>query len=249
MPPETDFNILQKLSSSTPATTSNNLTTFLNHYSYLIARNNPSIFKQFDTIHCDGILLCIYLRAIGVHKTRVSFDMTSLAIKVFRLASENNYTVHFIGGEQGVAKNACSQIQRAYPDLKVSGVANGFFSSEEERNSIINTICNLNPNIVIASMGTPYQEQFLIDLKKSGWSGDGYTSGGFFHQTAKAGLAYYPKWVNRLNLRWAYRIYDEPKLINRYTFLFIKFTFVFAYDAIKYKLKAKNQNKIRGHHE
>lgn len=249
MPPRTDFNILKKLSSHPPDLNSNNITTFLNHYSYLVARNNLSIFSQFDIIHCDGILLCKYLRAIGIKKTRISFDMTSLAPEIFRLASENDHAVYFIGGEQGVAENACSKIQKAYPNLKVSGVANGFFSSEEERSSTIDAIRNLKPSIVIASMGTPYQEQFLIDLRNSGWSGNGYTSGGFFHQTAKAGLTYYPKWVNRLNLRWAYRIYDEPKLINRYTLLFIKFTFVFAYDAIVYKLNLRKQSTTRGHNE
>ncbi|MNN73388.1 UDP-Gal:alpha-D-GlcNAc-diphosphoundecaprenol beta-1,4-galactosyltransferase [compost metagenome] len=67
-------------------------------------------------------------------------------------------------------------------------------------------------------MGTPRQEDFLIELQESGWLGVGFTCGGYFDQLNSAdGGLYYPGFIDRYNMRWAYRIYKEPKrLWKRY---------------------------------
>lgn len=215
---------------------SGRLTTFLNHYSYLLARNHIDVFSEYDDIHCDGIVLCCFLRLIGINKWRKSFDMTSLAPPVFSRAVEEAKSIYFIGGELGVAEVAVSKFVLRYPHLLVAGVRHGYFSSASERQKVLDAIIRKSPDVVISSMGTPYQEQFLVDLRKSGWKGDGYTSGGFFHQTAKSGLSYYPAWIDKLNLRWAFRIADEPKLLKRYTLDFVKFLVLFSYDAFLFKL-------------
>jgi N-acetylglucosaminyldiphosphoundecaprenol N-acetyl-beta-D-mannosaminyltransferase len=213
--------------------------TFLNHYSYLLARKNPELISGFDGVHCDGIVLCLFLRLIGIHKKRKSFDMTSLAPQVFNLAVAKGKSIYFIGGEQRVAEVAVGKFIEAFPQLQVAGIRHGFFSSSLEREKILKEIALKNPDFVIASMGTPYQEQFLVDLKKTGWLGCGYTSGGFFHQTAKGGLKYYPAWADKFNLRWAFRVADEPKLLRRYTLDFIKFLVLFSYDVFLFKKKSQ----------
>ncbi|VVM43192.1 MULTISPECIES: WecB/TagA/CpsF family glycosyltransferase [Pseudomonas] len=215
------------------------ITTFINHYSYMIARKNPELLAQFNEIHCDGIVLCLFLKLIGIHKTRTSFDMTSIAPEIFNNAADNSESVYFVGGEPGVVESAVSSFTSKYPTLKVEGLRHGYFSSSTEREIVLLDIVHKNPDYVIASMGSPFQEQFLVDLRAAGWKGRGYTSGGFFHQTAKAGLKYYPAWIDKLNLRWAYRIYDEPKLFKRYTTSFIRFIFLFSYDVFISKLGQK----------
>lgn len=229
--------LLSLINSQKKTTEDSTLFTFVNHYSYLLARKKPYLFREFHEIYCDGIVLCLFLKLIGIHKKRTSFDMTSLAPQVFSHAIANDKTIYFIGGEPGIAEESVGKIINGFPQLQVAGIRHGFFSSALERDEVIKEISLKKPDFVIASMGTPYQEQFLVDLKKSGWHGCGYTSGGFFHQTAKAGLSYYPAWVDRLNLRWAFRIADEPKLLRRYTLDFIKFTFLFAYDVFLFKIK------------
>ncbi|MEC7527357.1 MAG: glycosyltransferase, partial [Bacteroidota bacterium] len=58
---------------------------------------------------------------------------------------------------------------------------------------------------------------------------------GFLHQSFQ-NTDYYPNWVNKLNVRWLYRIYNEPKLIKRYTIDYSWFLVVFMYDWIKYTI-------------
>ena len=99
----------------------------------------------------------------------------------------------------------------------------------------IEIILALKPSIVVVGMGTPRQEQFLVDLKEAGYNGTGYTCGGFFHQTAGK-MDYYPNWADKFHLRWLYRIIDEPKLFKRYTVDYSWFLVVFLYDVIKYRI-------------
>lgn len=202
------------------------LVTFLNPYSYLIARNSFDLFSSFDEIYADGALLVLFLRCLGVKVGRYSFDMTSLAPVVFSDCASSNKSVYFLGGEPGVAESAVKFFCEVYP-LRVVGCRNGFFDSKEDLDSAITDIVSLNPSVLVCGMGTPYQEKFLFRLRGAGWAGRGYTCGGFLHQTAKKGVCYYPSFFDKFNLRWVYRVFDEPKLFKRYLFEYPKF-FLYA---------------------
>ncbi|WFE72459.1 WecB/TagA/CpsF family glycosyltransferase [Halomonas sp. M1] len=208
------------------------LVTFLNPYSYLIARKNIALIDRFHTICYDGFLLVLAMKCIGKKCYRISFDMTSLAPVVFHDACENKKSIFFIGSEPGVAHEAIEKIKVEFPTLLVSGFRHGFFENSDDRDLFIKQLAEENPDIVIVGMGSPLQEKFLFDLSASGWRGLGFTCGGFLHQTASGGTQYYPKWMNYLNLRWLYRIFDEPKLIRRYLLDYPKFLLLFTYDVI-----------------
>lgn len=215
--------------------TKKKLTTFLNPYSYLLARKETNIFSRCN-IEIDGIALVVLMNIfkLGRYK-RKSFDMTSLAPEVFSNAIENAQSVYLIGTSEELIFQAVRNIQTAFPGLNIIGYRNGYFKNEEERKSVLNEVKSSKPDIVICGMGTPLQENFLIALEDLGWNGNGYTCGGFLHQMASK-VRYYPKWIDEFNLRWLYRMYDEPKLIYRYTIEYPKFLMIFIYDYIVYKL-------------
>ena len=60
------------------------------------------------------------------------------------------------------------------------------------------------------------QEKFLLKVKKMGYQGIGFTCGGFVHQTAMNRMHYYPDWVDKMNLRFVYRMYKEKHTRTRY---------------------------------
>jgi N-acetylglucosaminyldiphosphoundecaprenol N-acetyl-beta-D-mannosaminyltransferase len=214
------------------------LTTFINPYSYLYFRNNVQLFNEFDHLFLDGVLLVGLFRILGVKTSRYSFDMTSLAPKVFSDAVRQNQTIFIIGSNQESIQDFVKVITSKYKGLPLVGFNQGFFKTPKERDRLLDHIANLSPDIVIVGMGTPLQEFFLIDLKNKGWSGFGYTCGGFIHQTIKK-PNYYPTFFNTLNLRAIYRMIDEPKLISRYLFLYPKSIGLFIMDFIKSKQRFK----------
>lgn len=214
----------------------NHLTTFLNPYSYLLARKNIQLFEEFNSICIDGIALVKVLKIFGLaNVVRKSFDMTSLAPIVFNDAVQASKFIYFIGTKPGVIDQAIENIKLLYPELIITGYRDGYIKANE-REKVLEDIKSQNPNIVVCGMGTPLQEQFLVDLRNTGWDGMGYTCGGFLHQIA-SNIQYYPTWTDKYHLRWAYRIYDEPKLFKRYFWEYPKFLLVFTYDYFKYKLQ------------
>lgn len=223
---------------SRPRVQPGTLNTYLNHYSYLIARKAPDIYGDFDNIFFDGIAIASISRLFGIRKPRASFDMTSMAREVFSLCDREGYSLYLIGSQPDVARQAAERFKEKFRDLKIVGYAPGFFPTEADREHMIDEILALNPDFLVCGMGTPHQDLFLVRLRKVGWKGTGYTCGGFLHQTAKGGIDYYPSLLDRLNLRWLYRIYDEPQLIPRYTTHFVRFVWLYTWDMLKYKFKS-----------
>lgn len=209
------------------------ITTFLNPFSYLISREDPVQLSHFN-IKIDGGMLVIFLNIFGFRVKRESFDMTSLAPLVFNEAIKENKSIYFIGTKPKIIDLAINNIKEKFPELDICGFRNGYISSKE-RNKVFQEINSLSPDYVICGMGTPVQEKFLIDLKRSGWDGIGFTCGGFLHQTAN-GIQYYPVWINKLGLRAIYRMYDEPKLLKRYFIDYPRAMIFIIYDIIRYKL-------------
>lgn len=209
------------------------LVTFLNPYSYVISRNSSQKLKRFDLIFSDGILLVAALRLIGVKTRRMSFDMTSLAPIVFDICRNRQLSIALVGGEPGIAEKAAEYFQKEGGGLDICCLRSGFFSSTEQREEFISHLRDVKPDVVIVGMGTPLQEDFLLDLFDAGWRGWGFTCGGFFHQTASKGVRYYPVWADRLHLRWLYRIFDEPYLLRRYLTFYPKFSFLFFLDGLR----------------
>lgn len=195
---------------------------FINPYSMLVLYGEDSLAKNVDFWYIDGISLVNHINQdFNRNYKRYSFDDTSLAPIVFKWAKENHIKIAIIGTKPNLIEKAVFSIQARY-DVNIEYFRNGYFDGKKERDKCYKQIQESNIGLVICGMGTPYQERFLIGLKDSGWEGVAFTCGGFLHQIAKK-ENYYPPIFDKLNIRWVYRIIDEPKLFMRYFYLYPKF--------------------------
>jgi len=210
--------------------------TFLNPYSYLLIRKSEAI-KEIDFIGIDGVLLKRIFNLFLENKIeRRSFDATSLAPDLYHYCQNQNKSIFFIGSTDDNINAFLEVIRVSEPELDIKGFRNGYFNSNEEKRKTIEEIVKINPDFVIVGMGSPHQEKFILTLKRSNYKGISFTCGGYFHQTTKR-VDYYPKFYNKYNLRWVYRIIDEPKLFKRYFAFYPKSMIYIFYDLIRFKLK------------
>lgn len=210
---------------------SDTIYTFLNPVSYLSALDNKDLFSQFDGIFADGSILVSAIKIVyGKKITRRSFDMTSMAPLLFDYAEKNGKSIYIVASRQDEVEKAVGIFKERYPKLDIIGYRNGYFSSEEEMNIEAEKIATMNPDFVIVGMGVIMQERFLLKVKKAGFKGIGYTCGGFIHQTAKNEIEYYPEWVDRINIRFLYRMYKEPHTRKRYIQAALLFPARFIYE-------------------
>ena len=210
--------------------------TFVNPVSYLTARNEKDLFSKFDGIFADGSLLVMAIRLLyGKDIVRRSFDMTSIAPELFSYAEKNRKTIYIVASEQEVVEKAIGIFCLRYPKLTFVGCRNGFFSSEKEMDEVAKQISDLNPDLLVVGMGILAQERFLMKVKNAGYKGIGFTCGGFIHQTAIKGTeaGYYPNIVNKMNIRFLYRMYKEPHTRKRYLKAAFAFPFRFIWDRIR----------------
>ena len=218
--------------------------TCVNPFSYHIVRNNRELYDKFDEIFVDGISMCWWIRLLwGIKITRLSFDMSGMAVDLFsRLNNNQIESIFFIGSKQESIEQTISQFMLAYPKMRVIGFRNGYFNDEKERADSIIHIISTNPTFVVIGMGSPLQEQYAVELKEAGYNGTVFTCGGFLHQSTNS-INYYPEWINKYNLRAFYRLFREKGLWGRLYNVLIQFPILFIWDTIRTKLFNKKLRK------
>ncbi len=128
-------------------------------------------------------------------------------------ATEKSFPVYFLGGEEGIAKQAIENWEKENGSLQVAGVHSGFFDEEEERR-IIAEIQETKPKLLLAALGVPKQEKWISrhigELGACVCIGVG---GSLDVLAGKVDRA--PKWMQRNRLEWLYRLLRQPSRIGR----------------------------------
>ena len=207
--------------------------TYLNPVSYLTALKEKVLFDQMDGIFADGSLLAGAIRLVyGKRVTRRSFDMTSMAPEVLTYANEHGMSVCVIATRQEMLEKTISIFASQYPNIVWTGCRNGYFATRMEMEEEARKIAKSDPDYLIVGMGIKMQERFLLMCKQAGYKGIGFTCGGFIHQTSKDKIDYYPAWVDKINLRFLYRMWKEPHTRKRYLMAGLLFPVRFIFERI-----------------
>ncbi|MCB1969433.1 MAG: WecB/TagA/CpsF family glycosyltransferase [Geminicoccaceae bacterium] len=190
------------------------LVTFINPHAWTLHQRNPAydeLLGQMDMVLPDGIAVAkMATNLLGEPVERFSFDASSLYHPLFRALNERGGKLFVIGAARGVAQDATERMRASYPRIDVVGVLDGF----QPRQEAIAAIVDARPDMVVCGMGAPRQERFLFALREAGFQGAAFTCGGFLDQLALS-ETYYPAWVDRLEIRWLWRIWCEPKRLWR----------------------------------
>ncbi len=129
------------------------------------------------------------------------------------LSVANSYSVYLLGGQPGVIEEAAGQIRLKYKGINICGYHHGYLN-ENSRESVINEINKLKPDILFVGMGVPLQEKFLaanlnkLNVKVAMTVGGSYDI--FAGKTKRA-----PLWMQKAYLEWFYRLLKEPGRILR----------------------------------
>ncbi|XPF96130.1 WecB/TagA/CpsF family glycosyltransferase [Colwellia sp. RE-S-Sl-9] len=205
---------------------------FINPFSYQLLRNKKDSYKNIDHYHSDAIISSwVFKKLLNQDTPRVSFDYGSFAKYFFETAEENQLKIFILGSKESELKGAITQFKKYYPKLNICGYHNGYFDDD---NKILEYIKLSKANYVICGLGTPKQDEFAQLIKQSLplQIKQIYTCGGFLHQS-KNKVNYYPRVINKYNLRWLYRMFKEPKVAKRLATQYPMFCFFVLFDHLK----------------
>lgn len=210
---------------------------FVNPYSYGLIKTS-NVDESIDMWFSDGALLCKLTNLYRKEKIdRVSFDFSSIAGYVFEQACLYDYKVAIIGGNDQDISAATDYILKKYPALKLCYTRNGYFAASELSN-VVSEVDASAPDIVIAGLGTPLQEKFIVAVKESSSNKRLlFTCGGFISQTSDLGDYYHPI-VKKLGLRWLQRAYLHSYVRDRLFKVYPRFVCLYIKDILSIKLKS-----------
>lgn len=133
--------------------------------------------------------------------------------EVCALAEKEGWTIYLLGGKEGIAQKASENLLKIYPNLKIIGCHEGYFTKDSEED-VIKEINELKPNVLFVAMGAPLQEKWINkhrnELKVDVAAGQGGT---LDYESGNIKRA--PKIVQKLCVEWLWRLILQPSRIER----------------------------------
>jgi N-acetylglucosaminyldiphosphoundecaprenol N-acetyl-beta-D-mannosaminyltransferase len=150
-------------------------------------------------------------------------------------SKEKDIPVFLLGTREEIIAEATNKLNNEYPDLKIAGYNNGFFS-EKENDSIIEKINRSGARILFVGMGIPKQDLWISDNFQKFNINLVMGVGGSFDVISQR-LKRAPDFYINHNLEWLYRTLQEPKKRIKV----VPKIFSYSFLALKYVFKNKNK--------
>lgn len=144
--------------------------------------------------------------------------------EILNISVENGYRHYFYGSTQETIKKLKEVLEKTYPGLQIAGMYSPPFRnlSEDENREIIKEINSTSPDFVWVGLGAPKQEIWMSDHQGK-INGLMVGVGAAFDYFA-GNIKRAPKWMQKCNLEWMYRLIQDPKrLFKRYLITNSKF--------------------------
>ncbi|MCX4364237.1 MAG: WecB/TagA/CpsF family glycosyltransferase [Bacilli bacterium] len=135
--------------------------------------------------------------------------------ELVKLSAEKGYSVYLLGAKQDVVEQTKEVLLEKYNKLEIKGIHNGYFK-EEDWKDISKELKKKKPDIVFVGITSPMKEYLIEFLQNDGNTCVFMGVGGSF-DVISGNIPRAPKWMQKLNLEWLFRVIQEPKrLFKRY---------------------------------
>src|SRR6202035_5538535 len=135
---------------------------------------------------------------------------TDLFHVVARKAQAAGLTFYMFGADEAENATAVANVRRMYPGLRIVGHSHGYLRAEALRQKV-DEINALAPDYLWVALGVPYEQAF-VDQFTPQLANVGVikTSGGLFNFLSGS-RPRAPRWMQKIGLEWAWRIWLEPR--------------------------------------
>ena len=170
------------------------------------------ILQRADIVTADGMSVVWASRFLRQPlKERVT-GIDTFA-RLVEYAAEQGLSVYFFGACEEAVSKVVEVFQSRYPELRIAGYRNGYFT-EEENAAIIAEISQSGADLLFVAMGSPAQERWIAaNLKATGVTFALGVGGSFDHLSGRVPRA--PLWMQSVGFEWLHRLALEPRRLWR----------------------------------
>lgn len=200
--------------------------------------NLMKIVNSCQIINADGASILWAAKKLGVPlKERVTG--IDLFLNLVELANRKGYKIYLFGAKEEVVRSVKEIFETKYPNLKIVGYQNGYFSPEEE-NWIVKDMAVSGADMMFVAFSSPKKEywinKYINELNIPFVMGVGGSFDVVAGVTTRA-----PVWMQERGLEWFYRFIQEPRRMWK-RYIIGNFKFVILTYKTKYIMK-KNRRK------
>jgi N-acetylglucosaminyldiphosphoundecaprenol N-acetyl-beta-D-mannosaminyltransferase len=165
-----------------------------------------------DVFVADGVGLewaAVVLKRTGIRR----YPGIDLVFDLAERLVQGGGSVYLLGSKPGVAEAAGERLRQQLPGLRLAGVHNGYFTEAEEA-AVVGEIAASGASMVLAGMGCPRQEEFLVRNRGRLGAKLLIGVGGALEVFAGHKLRA-PRWVRHSGIEWAYRTTQDVSRLRR----------------------------------
>ena len=201
---------------------------FINPDYVLKAHKIPGLIEQmnkFDIVLPDGWGIVLGGRWLG-HPVPDRQGNDDICPKMFALSAERGFSNFLFGCAEGTPERAAANLEATFPGLPIAGTLLGYWDvtrghpgryDEADVDMMVETINSAEPDILHVSIPTPMQQKWVWQVADRLNVPVIITGGSYLDHLAER-VYWYPGWVNKMRLGWAYRLTREPgRLWKRYS--------------------------------
>jgi len=162
-----------------------------------------------DVVYADGIGVCLAMRLLhGQAQPRIpGYDFH---FEVLKLCEKKGAGVYLLGAQSAVVEASVTHYNRRFPELKIVGHHDGYFTESTFDAEIMPAISRTKPGLVVVAMGAKVQEYWIEKIRSAVTVPLLMGVGGSFDaMVGEAPRA--PEWMLSLGLEWFYRLAKQPK--------------------------------------
>lgn len=203
---------------------------FINVHSINLSISNPTFFNQLsnaNALFADGSGMRLAAKKAGF-LLNGNNNGTDMLPHLCRSCVESNQSLYFFGAKPGIAKQAASALCNQFPGLNIAGTEHGY-NEDNNAEQIIKSINNSGCDILLVAMGSPVQEQWLLEHRDKLQCKTALAVGGLF-DFYSGNISRSPMWLREIGMEWVWRLLQEPRAkFNRYVIgnpLFLYRTFI-----------------------
>jgi N-acetylglucosaminyldiphosphoundecaprenol N-acetyl-beta-D-mannosaminyltransferase len=193
-----------------------------NLHSLALLHRTPEMrrfYERADHIHVDGMPLIWWGRAMG-HAVGAQNRITYIDWLPALLdeACRSGWRLFYLGSRPEVVEVGANALRHRHPGLKLE-THHGYFEAapgSPESHAVVNRINEAAPDLLMVGMGMPRQETWILQNADRLRVPVILPAGAALDYVAGA-IPTPPRWLGRIGLEWAYRLFSEPRrLAHRY---------------------------------
>ena len=127
------------------------------------------------------------------------------------LSDENGYRIFMYGAKEEILQKAKEKLIETYPNIQIAGTMNGY---QKDKQAVVDAINESKADIVLVAMGSPRQENWIVENMNTVCAKVFQGVGGSF-DVVSGTIPRAPQWMQKCGLEWLFRLLREPKRIGR----------------------------------